>query len=154
MSKRKKRRDFPANVQRNPLNPQTPSQSPAQFVVQQQSFAGPIPPPQVMEAYERTLPGSADRILKMAEEQSQHRQRLEQQVVAKNLTAQARGQHYAFGLSALLFGGSIYLLANGIQIGGLSTLVLAVAGIVSTFIYGRSKQEKERREKQQQTATR
>lgn len=154
MSKRKKRRDFPANVQRSPLNPQTPSQSPAQFVVQQQSFAGPIPPPQVLEAYERTLPGSADRILKMAEEQSQHRQRLEQQVVAKNLTAQARGQHYAFGLSALLFGGSIYLLANGIQIGGLSTLVLAVAGIVSTFIYGRSKQEKERREKQQQIATR
>lgn len=154
MTKRKKRRGLPANVQRTPLDPQTPAQSPAQFVIQQQSFAGPIPPPQIMEAYERILPGSADRILKMAEKQSDHRQGLENQVVAGNLAAQVRGQRYAGGLCALLFGGSIYLLSNGIQIGGLSTLALAVAGIVSTFIYGRSRQEKERREKLQQVATR
>jgi uncharacterized membrane protein len=154
MTKNKKRRGLPANVQRTPLDPQTPAQSPTQFVIQQQSFIGPIPPPQIMEAYERILPGSADRILRMAEKQSDHRQGLERQVVAGNVSAQTRGQRYAGGLSALLFGGGIYLLANGIQIGGLSTLALAVAGIVSTFIYGRSRQEKERREKQQQVATR
>ncbi len=41
------------------------------------SVSGPIPPPSMMEQYERTLPGSADRILKMAENQSEHRQWIE-----------------------------------------------------------------------------
>ena len=43
------------------------------------SVSGPIPPPSMMEQYEGTLPGSADRILKMAENQSEHRQSLEKQ---------------------------------------------------------------------------
>ena len=42
-----------------------------------QEFTGPIPPPSMMEQYEKTLPGSADRILNMAENQSEHRQSLE-----------------------------------------------------------------------------
>ena len=42
-----------------------------------QEFAGPIPPPSMMKQYEETLPGSADRILKMAEKQSEHRQWVE-----------------------------------------------------------------------------
>lgn len=40
-------------------------------------FSGPIPPPNIIEGYEKVLPGSADRILKMAEEQSEHRQEME-----------------------------------------------------------------------------
>lgn len=42
-------------------------------------FSGPIPPPQTMAGYETALPGSADRILKMAEEQSAHRQEMEKE---------------------------------------------------------------------------
>ena len=33
-------------------------------------FSGPIPPPSIIEGYERVLPGSADRIISMAEKQS------------------------------------------------------------------------------------
>jgi uncharacterized membrane protein len=101
-----------------------------------------------LEAYERILPGSADRILKMAENQLDHRQGLEKQAVAGTLAVQLRGQRYAGLLCVLLIGGGIYLLGKGIQIEVLSALALAVPGIVSTFICGRSRQEKERREKQ------
>ena len=100
-----------------------------------------------MEGYDKVLPGSADRILKMAESQAEHRQNLERKVVEGNLRAQAWGQFYAFVLCLSLFAGSIYLLAHGIQIGGLSALVLAVGGFVGTFLYGRSRQEKEREAK-------
>lgn len=144
MSK-KKHRSLPS-----PPTLQVPGQPTQQFVIQQQSFSGPIPPPAILEGYERILPGAAERILRMSESQSQHRQRLEQQVITGNIKAQSRGQHYAFILTGGLFVGSIYLVANGIQIGGLAALVIAVGGIVSTFIYGRSRQEKERAEKQQQ----
>ena len=33
----------------------------------QGEFSGPIPPPSIIEGYERVLPGSADRIITMAE---------------------------------------------------------------------------------------
>ena len=39
-----------------------------------ETFQGPIPPPNVLEAYERLVPGAAERILKMAENQAAHRQ--------------------------------------------------------------------------------
>ena len=38
-------------------------------VEQVEQYSGPIPHPSIVERYERTLPGSADRILSMAEEQ-------------------------------------------------------------------------------------
>ena len=56
-----------------------------------QEFAGPIPPPSMMKQYEGTLPGSADRILKMAENQSEHRQWMEK----KELSFANREVHLA-----------------------------------------------------------
>ena len=50
-----------------------------EVIAQQFEFTGPIPPPFIMEAYEDALEGSADRILKIAENQTDHRQSMEQQ---------------------------------------------------------------------------
>jgi uncharacterized membrane protein len=44
-----------------------------QFTIQQ----GPIPPPDMLAAYESTHPGLAERLVAMAEAQSRHRQELE-----------------------------------------------------------------------------
>lgn len=38
---------------------------------------GPIPAPDILEGYERILPGSAERVIAMAEQQAQHRRDLE-----------------------------------------------------------------------------
>jgi len=37
-------------------------------IEQVEQYSGPVPHPSIVERYERTLPGSADRILSMAEE--------------------------------------------------------------------------------------
>ncbi len=37
------------------------------------SFSGPLPPPSMLESYEKTIAGSADRILRMAEKEQDHR---------------------------------------------------------------------------------
>ena len=65
------------------------------LVAVSQEFAGPIPPPSMMKQYEGTLPGSADRILKMAENQSEHRQSLEKQKLSFSNRAIRRGQYSA-----------------------------------------------------------
>lgn len=48
------------------LNPSSSNQ-PSHSVVTAQTWVGPLPPPNALEAYEKILPGAADRILAMAE---------------------------------------------------------------------------------------
>ena len=56
---------------------------------QQVLYSGPIPPPDVLAQYNNVVPGADERILKMAEEQSNHRQYLEKAVISSDIT-QAR----------------------------------------------------------------
>lgn len=47
----------------------------------QKSYSWPIPEAEDLEKYERLLPWSAERLIKMAENQSQHRMELEKKVI-------------------------------------------------------------------------
>lgn len=52
-----------------------------QQIVQSVEYSGPLPPPAVLQRYDQVVPGAAERILRMAEGQSKHRQELEKTVV-------------------------------------------------------------------------
>lgn len=43
--------------------------------------SGPIPHPDILRGYEEILPGSADRILSMAEGESKHRHEMEEEII-------------------------------------------------------------------------
>lgn len=45
----------------------------AMYAIEQKSYSGPLPAPEDFAEYEKILPGSTDRILKMAEKQVDHR---------------------------------------------------------------------------------
>jgi uncharacterized membrane protein len=51
---------------------------------QQYSFTGPLPPPEVLAKYNETVPGLAERIICMAEQQAKHRQQIETTVIKSN----------------------------------------------------------------------
>lgn len=51
-------------------------------------FSGPLPHPEDLAKYEQILPGAADRLIRMAEQQAAHRQNLEKAVIFSNLTMQ------------------------------------------------------------------
>ena len=51
-----------------------------QTIVQHQ-YSGPIPPPDALKGYEDVCPGSADRILAMAEREAVHRHKYETEVL-------------------------------------------------------------------------
>lgn len=59
----------------------------AQFAVQQQ--VGPIPPPEILKNYDAVKAGFAERIIKMAEEESAHRREIEKLVVESQAEDQA-----------------------------------------------------------------
>ena len=99
-------------------------------------FTGPIPPPDIMEQYEKTLPGSADRIIKMAENQSEHRQSLEKQRLSFSNREVHLGQIFGFliGAIAIVTGG--YIALSGSQISGGVMGTSVVIGLVSVFVIG------------------
>ena len=110
------------------------------------SVSGPIPPPSMMEQYEATLPGSADRILKMAENQSEHRQSLEKQGLSFANREVHVGQvlGFAIGVIAIVTGG--YIASSGAQISGGIMGTSVVVGLVSVFVIGsKRKPPKERK---------
>lgn len=111
------------------------------------TFSGPIPPPNALEDYEVILPGSADRILTMAENQSKHRIEIESSVINSKIKQSYIGMYLGFVLALFMCGTSTFLIYSGKSIGGLATLVTAIAGLVGAFIYGTNSNRKEREAK-------
>ena len=110
-------------------------------------FSGPLPHPEDLAKYEQVLPGAADRIIRMAEQQAAHRQNLEKAVIFANVTIQKWGLGSAFVLAMTAIGGGIWLTAKGMSGAGLTAIISALAALVGVFIYGKSGQKKELREK-------
>ena len=53
----------------------------ALMIIRSEMYSGPIPPPEALARYEEIQPGAADRILKMAEKQQEHRMALETKAI-------------------------------------------------------------------------
>lgn len=110
-------------------------------------YEAPLPPPGMMEHYERISPGSADRIIMMAEKQSAHRQDIESRVITSNISNERLGQIFAFILGLIGLIGAIVLAYTGkISIGLIMFLAILVS-LVGVFIIGRYAQAKERETK-------
>lgn len=104
-------------------------------VIQHQSFSGPLPRPEDFAEYDRVLPGAADRILKMAENQATHRQGLERRALSGDLFKSMMGTvlgYIAFGGSMY---GAVYLLLHDKPIQSLAALVTALGAAFGPKIY-------------------
>lgn len=103
--------------------------NPRQVVEQTLSWEGPVPPPQVIEAYERLVPGSAQIMWNNFDEQSQHRRELEKKVVVASEDRANRGQIIAAGLIVLaIVAGVVIALAVNAYVGGGVVLGSIVSG--------------------------
>ena len=102
-------------------------------IVRRQSFAGPLPPPALLQEYDQVVPGLAERIVVMAESEGDHRRRTEGRLVRLSEAGLLSG----FLLAMLSIVGGLYLLWNGKTLEGLAPLVLAIAGIVTVLVLQR-----------------
>ena len=108
-------------------------------ITRAQSFSGPIPPPALFGAYEQVLPGSADRILSLAEREQRQRHHVQKEVVMANVKAERQGMLYGFIFQLFVIGGlyiiAAILLIKGKDLSGLIALFTALAGSGGVFIY-------------------
>lgn len=102
--------------------------------------SGPLPCPEDYAEYERVLPGSANRILQMAEASLSSFQKLTSRNLELDYKEGGRGQIFAFVLAlvAILVGGILVYVGHDIggsilSVGGLTTLVVA-------FIQGKKRE--------------
>lgn len=116
------------------------------------SFEGPIPPPNLLREYNAIVPGAAERILAMAENEGRHRQSLESKAVEANIDAQKKqlqinelqvkstfrsdtlGQSFGFLISAGCVGGSVFLAVSGHTEIAAALAIIPSAAIVKAFL--------------------
>jgi len=129
-------------------NPGDPSAR--QFVAasfsQVEFTAGPIPPPELLRGYEQICPGGAERIIRMAETEGAHRRHMEEKALDAQIESMRRsyrearlGQVFAFSIATIFLIGGSYVAIHGQPWAGAIFGSVGLAGIVSAFIWGRTK---------------
>ena len=114
------------------------------LIVTHAYFRGPLPPPSVLEHFERVLPGAADRIFTMAEEQLRTRPRLEAQALVGGLRAEATGQWLAAVIVLVGMGFGTWLGLSGHDTAGLVTMLTPLGVVAAAFLQMRQVQARER----------
>lgn len=107
-------------------------------VVEAASFSGPLPPPSMFGEYDRVLPGSADRILSMAEKEQSHRISTESTALAASVKDSKFGQYFGFALATFCLGGGVYLALNGHTIVAVAMVGASAVGLVKRFLGNRA----------------
>jgi uncharacterized membrane protein len=100
-------------------------------------YSGPIPSPEMLDAYNSVMPNGADRIMKMAEAQAEHRMKLESVTVTSQNKQGERGQIFALISVLALVAAGIWAIScgqTGIAITIFGTTVLGMGGV---FAYGK-----------------
>ncbi len=140
----------------NPVTTTNQAKRTTTFQAQAVSFQGPIPPPELLREYNDIVPDGADRIMKMAESQSQHRIELESIVIKGDDRRANWGLGTGFTIGVVIIVLSFVLIMFGHDIPGTILGGVDLVSLVSLFIYGRSERNKElqRRAEQNKALTR
>lgn len=112
-----------------------------------EGFAGPLPHPEHFALYDETLPGAAERILRMAEKEQDHRHAWERTELRWEMGLAAVGQLVVSFVALLIAGGIIYLALDGKEIAAaslavVSTIVVALVNRKKVFSAGPDAQRK------------
>ncbi|MBL9045962.1 MAG: DUF2335 domain-containing protein [Tabrizicola sp.] len=102
-------------------------------------FSGPIAHPRHLREYEDICPGSADRIISMAEHRNQHNMDMDRTSLAESVKDQKLGMVMGGGLFALLVSAALVvaLKTESVLLAGLF-LGAAAVGVIGLFIRGRN----------------
>jgi uncharacterized membrane protein len=103
--------------------------------------SGPLPTAAEYMRYETTLPGSADRILRLSEramdlteKEATQRHSIETKIVDANITNQKRGQGIATFFGLVGFAAAIAFVATGQNVAAFIAVLVPLGAFISRFI--------------------
>ena len=88
--------------------------------------------------FNRVHPGSAERILAMAEKEQAHRISLESTALNASAKDSKHGQYFGFFLALLCIGGGIYLAVHSQTIAAVALIVASATGLAGRFLINRA----------------
>ncbi|MFW5895383.1 MAG: DUF2335 domain-containing protein [archaeon] len=115
----------------------------AQSIEHSTSFSGPLPPPSILDEYNNVLDNGAERIMKMAENQSNHRIEMEKHAIKEELRQSKTGQNFGFILAiiGMIIAFLLAYLGHDTVAGIFGTTT--IVGLVTIFVIGKKRQDKE-----------
>jgi uncharacterized membrane protein len=109
--------------------------------IHQQTFSGPLPPPNILKNYSDVVRDGAERIMSMAEKQSAHRIVLEDHAIREELRQSGRGQVFGFILGFVGLGLATLLAILGHEVIAGIFGTTTIVGLVAVFVIGKKSQE-------------
>lgn len=117
------------------------------FVSMRSMWSGPTPPPEILAKYNEAVPDGAERILRMAEKQSEHRMECEKKVISTELNQSGRGQNYALIVVLAVLCASFWLINTGHDTAGTVLGSIDLVALATVFIVGKYMQKSDLRNK-------
>ncbi len=106
------------------------------------TYSGPIPDPDSLARYNSIVPGSADRIIKMAENEASHRHKTENRFSIMYIISTILGIFFAFFSVCIISYLVYYSISNGFGKTASCIAVGAIASVASVFIFFRKTSKK------------
>lgn len=113
-------------------------------------YSGPLPPPSLLRDYDEIVPGSADRIITLAEKQSNHRRELEAARIHADIGMSKTGMWLGFVLALVFIVGAFVLIALGHTLEGFAAAAVPIAAIVGSYLFTRRDKQQQLEERRQE----
>lgn len=126
-----------SNIQKNPRS--------VKFTAESHQFSGPIPHPEILRQYDLVNPGFAERIIRMAEKESENRHQNETRITKNMVRTTFLGITFAF-LSVIIVAGLVYYsLSKGFDTTAATISVGSMAAVAGVFIFFKRSQRETRK---------
>ena len=98
-------------------------------------YSGPLPHPDLLNRYREIIPDAPERILRMAERQSEHRIEMERRLIVNGIWNERAGLVFGFivCLTALVCG--VLIVQSGYEGFGFAAIIAAIASPIAVFMY-------------------
>ncbi|EHD21289.1 Protein of unknown function DUF2335, membrane [Brenneria sp. EniD312] len=113
--------------------------SPKIMAIAHESFRGPVPSPKMLSEYEQIMPGLANRLVKLTEDEQQHRHKVTDKALDFSYKKDRRGQWMGFIISLFVLGLGVYFAAEGKDALAGTLITINLVGLASVFVIGRLK---------------
>lgn len=98
------------------------------------SYRGPIPLASELAKYNELVPDAAERIIRMAEQDGEHRRSSEAKMINEGTFSEKMGMLFAFSLTMIAFFLAAYFFAQGNNIAGALFVSIPVMQVITRFI--------------------
>jgi uncharacterized membrane protein len=105
---------------------------------QTEEYAGPVPPPELIQGYQEAIPNGGQQVLDFARREQEQRHHIENQAQTQWGRSLILGQITGFILALAIIGCGFVLIEDGHQLVGYGGLLVGGAGLVGSALRRRA----------------